>query len=359
MFRFNVMHMGLRRGLATAVGIGGILALSIGTGTLHAQAVITPAASTTMLSSSSPANASAPGASVVLTASIVPSGTSPVTPTGTVQFKDGSSNLGSVVTVTAGTSPKGTASSPSITTLAAGSHSLTAVYNGDAASAASTSAVLTQLISPNANFIHAAYQTMLAHDGNAAGLAYWVNQLDNLKAPRSDLASYLASTPEYRNLVIAGNGQSGSDFYDLYLKRPFDANGASFWVGQMANGMTFEQVRLRFAGSPEFFSSPNVGKNDKATAIEALYVDLLGRASDTAGKTYWMANFDATHIAAQFLFSQEGRSFLVNNLYGQILGHSADSGGLTYWTNALLGGASDEQIIASILSSDEYFTKNH
>ena len=51
----------------------------------------------------------------------------------------------------------------------------------------------------------------------------------------------------------------------------------------------------------------------------------------------------------------EGRSFLVNSVYHSILSRVADGPGLSHWTNALLNGGSDETIIASILSSDEYF----
>jgi hypothetical protein len=164
----------------------------------------------------------------------------------------------------------------------------------------------------------------------------------------------LASLPEYRTNVISGNGQSSNDFYDLYLHRQFDSTGANYWAGQMVGGMSFEQVRLQFVASPEFFSSPIVGNNDQPTAIELLYQDLLGRHSDTAGMTYWKGHFSASTIAAQFLFSPEGRAYLVNTLYQQILVRPADTAGQSYWSNLLLSGASDENIIASILSSDEY-----
>jgi uncharacterized protein DUF4214 len=41
--------------------------------------------------------------------------------------------------------------------------------------------------------------------------------------------------------------------------------------------------------------------------------------------------------------------------YNSILNRGPDSYGLSYWTNAILGGASDENVIADFLSSDEYF----
>jgi hypothetical protein len=70
-----------------------------------------------------------------------------------------------------------------------------------------------------------------------------------------------------------------------------------------------------------------------------------------------MAHYDPAVISSQFLFSPEGRAFLVNNVYQQILVRPADTPGLDYWTN-LLTGASDEPIIGMILGSPEYFNKH-
>jgi adhesin/invasin len=233
--------------------------------------------------------------------------------------------------------------------------------NADTAAAgtfASSALTLTETaVSSSANFVHAAYHTMLGHQ-DAAGEAYWVAQLDSHGVSRSTFASVLASSPEYRTSVIGGSAGI-ADFYQLYLDRTGDAAGVNYWVGRMAgiggSPLTFEQVRLAFAGSSEYFTSSLVGNSDRATAIEALYQDLLGRPSDTSGMTYWMSHFNTSAIAAQFLYSQEGRSFLVNSVYHSILGRSADAPGLSNWTNTLLSGASDETIIASILGSDEYF----
>ncbi|TMD06981.1 MAG: DUF4214 domain-containing protein, partial [Chloroflexi bacterium] len=115
----------------------------------------------------------------------------------------------------------------------------------------------------------------------------------------------------------------------------------------------FEQVRLAFVGSYEFFNITNGG--DPSTIIEALYNDLLGRPSDPAGKSYWLTHFNVNTIANQFLFSLEGRQVLVESYYTSILHRGFDKSGLDYWTQRLLSGASDEDIIADFLSSDEYF----
>ena len=64
------------------------------------------------------------------------------TPTGTVDFKDGATLLGTQTLDGTG------AASMTVSTLSAGSHSLTAVYSGDATYASSTSAVAPQTVNP-------------------------------------------------------------------------------------------------------------------------------------------------------------------------------------------------------------------
>jgi hypothetical protein len=89
--------------------------------------------STTTLSSSP--NPSTVGQSVTFTATVSPSNA-----TGTVQFLDGTTAIGSGV-VTAGVA------SLSTSALAAGDHDITAVYSGDGSYASSTSAIVTQVVS--------------------------------------------------------------------------------------------------------------------------------------------------------------------------------------------------------------------
>ncbi len=93
---------------------------------------VTVLSTTTELDAS--ASSVAPGSSVTFTASVIPSsGTG--TPTSTVTFKDGAATLGTG-TLTAGVATFTTSS------LALGSHSITAVYSGDSKDAASTSGVV-------------------------------------------------------------------------------------------------------------------------------------------------------------------------------------------------------------------------
>jgi hypothetical protein len=101
--------------------------------------VVSQSATTTTLTSS--ANPSGVGNSVTFTATVAPtSGTG--TPTGTVTFLDGTTTLGTGTLNGSGVATFGTSS------LTAGSHSITARYQGDSNFTTSTSTALTQVVNP-------------------------------------------------------------------------------------------------------------------------------------------------------------------------------------------------------------------
>ncbi len=97
--------------------------------------VVTQISTTTGLASS--ANPAAPGAAVTFTATVTASSG---TPTGTVTFNDGSTAIGT------GTLNGSGVATLTTSTLALGTHPITAVYGGTAAFSGSTSAVLNEVI---------------------------------------------------------------------------------------------------------------------------------------------------------------------------------------------------------------------
>ncbi len=97
--------------------------------------VALPATTTALTSSSNPANYASP---VTFTATVTTTGSH--APTGTVTFDDGTTSIGS------GTLNGSQVATLTISTLTAGSHSITAVYGGDTNNAGSTSVILTQNI---------------------------------------------------------------------------------------------------------------------------------------------------------------------------------------------------------------------
>src|SRR5207247_586123 len=107
---------------AAYAGAGNFLA---STSPVVTQVVNAPAASTTTTLTSAP-NPSTTGQAVTLTATVSPVTPATGTPTGTVTFRDGTTSTGSATLGGNGTA------SIIVSTLAAGSHSLTAAYGGSA-----------------------------------------------------------------------------------------------------------------------------------------------------------------------------------------------------------------------------------
>ena len=95
-------------------------------------AAVAGATTTAVVSSLNPSTV---GQSVTFTATVTGA-----SPTGTVQFKDGVTNLGSPVTMSGGVAALSTSA------LTQGSHAITGVYGGDANNATSTSPVVTQVV---------------------------------------------------------------------------------------------------------------------------------------------------------------------------------------------------------------------
>lgn len=122
----------------SSITIDHVITLGAPAGTIYEACaddagVIGPGATTTGVTSS--LNPSLAGQSVTFTATVT--GT---TPTGTVQFRDGGVNLGAPVALVGGVAAFSTSS------LAAGTHSITAVYSGDADDATSTSPAISQAV---------------------------------------------------------------------------------------------------------------------------------------------------------------------------------------------------------------------
>jgi hypothetical protein len=122
----------------TAVYYDGIYAVAISNP--WTQTVQQPSSSTALFSNLNP---SAPGQAVTFTA--VVSGTSSLTPTGTVIFFDGTTAIDRE-TVSPGTSSGQAQASFTTSSLTVGSHSITAVYIGDGTFTGSSSSPLTQTV---------------------------------------------------------------------------------------------------------------------------------------------------------------------------------------------------------------------
>src|SRR5262249_18689076 len=93
--------------------------------------------------------------------------------------------------------------------------------------------------------------------------------------------------------------------------------------------------------------------------LHALYADVLHRSIDAAGDQAWGAalgsGVSAQVIAGDILRSSEAQQDLVGNYYHMFLHRAADTAGLGGFVSAMQNGAREDQVVANIVGSAEYY----
>lgn len=95
-----------------------------------------------------------------------------------------------------------------------------------------------------------------------------------------------------------GNWQTAGEAYRLYqaaFARTPDTSGLKYWVDQMDNGQTVEQVAYNFIASAEFRLMYGTNPSH-VQEVTAFYQHVLGRAPDQGGLDYWTGLLDKGQI---------------------------------------------------------------
>ncbi|MDB5221403.1 MAG: hypothetical protein JWN83_70 [Chitinophagaceae bacterium] len=236
---------------------------------------VTASSGVTLSSSENPSNA---GQSVTFTATIT---TTSGTPTGSVDFFDGVTNIGS-------STISGTSATLSTSALLAGSHSITATYNGDANNTSSTSSILTQVVkaatsvslissvnpsSAGQNVTFTA--TVSTASGTPAGSVQFFDGVTSLgsgtlsassatlstsllsegshtiTATYNGNANYTGSTSSVLTQVVnAASAQKLLEDFNYTAGTTLTSNGYIAFSGAGTNAITVTSPSLTYAGSP-------------------------------------------------------------------------------------------------------------
>jgi uncharacterized protein (TIGR03118 family) len=201
----------------------------------------------------------------------------------------------------------------------------------------------------NARFVDQVYQDLLNRQADPAGLAAWTGALDG-GMTRAQVVAGIESSTEFLTAEV-------QKAYQQFLHRPADAAGLTAWVNFLQQGHTVEQMEAGIIGSPEYLQSRGGGTNNGF--LTAVIQDVLNRAVTAADQGTFgtaLANGASTgQVAASILSSQEGLQAIVQGLYGSLLHRPADNAGLTAFVNAMQQGLTDQQVIAALAGSDEFF----
>ncbi|WP_309627550.1 DUF4214 domain-containing protein [Brevundimonas sp.] len=169
----------------------------------------------------------------------------------------------------------------------------------------------------NQAFVEQLYRFCLNREGDAAGVQTWVGAL-NAGASRTDILVQFSESQEHRNLTMAtlNAGLWVADDQALVIARLYDATfdrlpdvgGLNTWTNQLKAGAPLFSIAAAFAGSAEF---------------QARYGALSNQA-------------------------------FVEQMYRFCLNREGDAGGVQVWVNALNGGATRAQILATFSESAEH-----
>ncbi len=217
-------------------------------------------------------------------------------------------------------------------------------------SVTSSSFVLARYLGDDANegFLVNAYQDLLKRPADPVG---WAMNLAFLRqgGSRTQVAQAITTSAEYRTLVVR-------DLYVSFLGRDAEPAGLSAHVSFLAGGGTVAQLKATILGSAEYYERRGQSTNDGF--LNVLYVDVLGRTPDPAGREGFTQALNMgvtrTTVASVVVGSQEALERLTRGWYTRFLRRPAEPAGQQAFVAALQGGMRDEVAISIIVGSDEY-----
>ena len=221
-------------------------------------------------------------------------------------------------------------------------------------------------------FVKRLYSNILGRTADQSGLEGWRNKLKNEGWTATQVAQFFYNSDEFKSLKV-----SDSDFldksYQTFFNRAADAGGKAFWLDQLKNsGKKRESIFYNFALSDEFkrvcdgYGVTAYNGNDGIKAFTVRFYNLiLNRKSDPGGLDYWVKQLKkkkatGANIAKSFFASKEytdknpSNDDFINAVYKTMFDRTADSGGFNYWKGLMDKGASKNDIIDKMASTNEF-----
>lgn len=235
------------------------------------------------------------------------------------------------------------------------------------------------------------YRAYVLRNPDQGGFLFWRRALLNGTGLVA-ISDFFAQSDEFIGRYgTLTNDQFVDQIYANVLGRQADAGGRTYWIQQLANGVTRGQVMVAFSESPEFIDvtgtanldgnaptapipvdqNPPAAPEPEAVAafvpeVHRLYLGYFLRAPDEDGLIYWtvqrQAGFSLAMVSEQFTLSQEFQdrygqasdAQFVDLVYANVLGRQADAGGRAYWIQQLANGVTRGELMAGFTESPEF-----
>lgn len=202
------------------------------------------------------------------------------------------------------------------------------------------------------------YLDILGRVGDTGGVQTWVNALQGGSLSPASLIDQFIKSNEFAAVVAPA-----ARLYWAYFRRDPDVDGLLYWAGRLRAGAGLLAVSDAFAASPEFTST--YGSLSDGAFVDLVYRNVLGRAPDAGGLSYWTGQLQQRRITrggvmVGFSESAEYRNataaaITVVMTYAAMLRRAPDAGGRAYWINQVQTGAtSSTALIGGIYGSAEY-----
>ncbi|HXH92896.1 MAG TPA: M57 family metalloprotease, partial [Thermoanaerobaculia bacterium] len=199
----------------------------------------------------------------------------------------------------------------------------------------------------NDRWVNQIFIDLLGRTADAASLSGFSTLLGG-GTPRTTVALTVLTSTEYRNRLM-------TSFYATFLHRTPSAAELSFWLPAFAANLSDEQIEAQLVSSPEYFA---LSGGTNAGWITRIFNDVLGRtpsAAETAAYSGFLGSSSRVTVGLSILKSSEAVNRRVQQYYAQFLHRNATASEAAALVPAILGGVSDEQVIAQIVGADEYF----
>lgn len=229
-------------------------------------------------------------------------------------------------------------------------------------------------------FVSRMYTVVLGREAEEGGMAYWTGELVDLKMDGAGVAGGFITGQEFKNRGLSKE-QYLDVLYRTFFDREGDPDGINYWITQMNNGMSDEEVLSGFVNSREFAAicdrygiARGTMKPDGTSTYNAgarnyvlrMYTKALGRSGETMGVEYWTDQIVQrtalpVTVAKEFFFSQEyldkhlDDSAYLDTLYETFMGRTADEDGKNYWLYQMnYLGMSREKVLEEFSVSPEF-----
>ena len=194
-------------------------------------------------------------------------------------------------------------------------------------------------------YIDRSYQRLVGRPASDVEIDRWFAAIQ--RGDRLALTSVLVRSDYFIGLLV-------DDLYQRALGRAPDAAGKAYWVQQVMNGLKVQHLGVLFFGSREYYLRS--GGTD-TSFVTALYQGILGRPPDPGGLSYWVGLLGSGRarlddVAAGFYQSLECRRVRAGVLHQLTRGVAPSDGGRETLAARLLQ-VDDLVVAAEIAASPE------